>query len=75
MKFHRSALFTDTTSNYIEPCEPMPDSRVKVRFRTGRNNVDRVTICYNGQKAMMKKDSSDDLFDYYIYNIRVGHEP
>lgn len=75
MKFHRSALFTDTTSNYIEPCEPMPDSRVKVRFRTGRNNVDRVTVCYNGQKAMMKKDSSDDLFDYYIYNIRIGHEP
>lgn len=74
MVFHKSALFTDMTGNYVEPCEPKPHERVRVRFRTGRNNVDRVMICYHGQKAMMKKEASDDLFDYYCYQLRMTEE-
>ena len=41
MSFHTKALYTDMTQNYLTPVEPMPHTRVKVRFRTGRNNVDR----------------------------------
>lgn len=74
MVFHKSALFTDMTENYLEPCEPKTHEKVKVRFRTGRNNVDRVMICYNGQKAMMKKEAWDDLFDYYSYHVRMTEE-
>ena len=75
MSFHKKALYTDMTQNYLTPVEPMPHSRVKVRFRTGRGNVDRVTICYNGQKVIMRKDSFDDMFDYYAYHIRLTDEP
>ena len=53
MSFHKKALYTDMTQNYLTPVEPMSHTRVKVRFRTGRGNVDRVTICYNGQKAVI----------------------
>ena len=75
MSFHKKALYTDMTQNYLTPVEPMSHTRVKVRFRTGRGNVDRVTICYNGQKAIMRKDSFDDMFDYYAYHIRLTDEP
>ena len=75
MSFHKKALYTDMTQNYLTPVEPMSHTRVKVRFRTGRGNVDRVTICYNGQKAIMRKDSFDDIFDYYAYHIRLTDEP
>lgn len=74
MVFHKSALFTDMTENYLEPCEPKPHEKVKIRFRTGRNNVDKVMICYNGQKVMMKKEAWDDLFDYYSYHVRMTEE-
>ncbi|MCI7790474.1 MAG: glycoside hydrolase family 13 protein [Lachnospiraceae bacterium] len=74
MVFHKSALFTDMTENYIEPCEPKPHEKVTIRFRTGRNNVDKVMICYHGQKVMMKKEAWDDLFDYYSYHVRMSEE-
>lgn len=74
MSFHTKALYTDMTSNYLTPSEPLPHTKVKVRFRTGHNNTDRVTICYNGQKAIMAKETYDDLFDYYVYHIRMTEE-
>lgn len=74
MVFHKNALFTDMTENFLEPCEPKPREKVKVSFRTGRNNVDKVMICYNGQKVMMKKEAWDDLFDYYSYHVRMTEE-
>ena len=74
MSFHKKALYTDMTQNYLTPVEPTPHTRVKVRFRTGRNNVERVTICYNGQKAIMRRESFDDMFDYYMYHIRLTEE-
>lgn len=74
MSFHTKALYTDMTQNYLTPVEPMPHTRVKVRFRTGRNNVDRVTICYNGQKAIMRREGFNDMFDYYMYHIRLTEE-
>lgn len=74
MSFHKKALFTDMTANYLSPTEPMPNTRVRVRFRTGRNNADKVMICYNGQKAIMRREGYDDLFDYYYYQIRMTEE-
>ena len=40
--FNRRALFTDTSAEYVIPEEPACFSEVTIRFRTARNNVDRV---------------------------------
>lgn len=73
MAFHKRALFSDMTENYLSPAEPEENSSVTVKFRTGKNNVDRVVIAYNGNKYVMKWAYSDELFDYYQYVIHVDH--
>ncbi len=71
--FNRRALFTDTTEEYISPVEPEPFDTLKVRFRTGRNNIDRVSLV-SGNKSyiMSKEDSEDKHFDFY--NIELPLE-
>ncbi len=72
----RQALFADETSGYRIPEEPEAGDRVILKFRTARGNVDRV--CYIGEDTdagvMMKKVSSDSLFDYYQHEITVGKD-
>ena len=41
---NKKALFTDMTSTYVDPPEPNPYSLVTIRFRAGKNNIDRVYI-------------------------------
>lgn len=69
--FNRRALFTDTTGDYVIPAEPEPFEKVTVRFRTARNNVDRVLLVYRGQKYVMHKAESDKHFDYYAQEIQL----
>lgn len=71
--FNRRALFTDTTEEYISPAEPEPFDTLKVRFRTARNNIDRVSLV-SGNKSyiMSKEDSEDKHFDFY--NIELPLE-
>ena len=72
--FNRRALFTDTTKEYVIPPEPSVNDVVKVRFRTARNNVDRVFFVCKGEKHLMSKAESDDMFDYYAYEFQIGAE-
>ena len=72
--FNRRALFTDTTAEYVTPEEPEPYDRVTIRFRTGKNNVDRVVLVCRGEKYVMVKVESDKHFDYYGHVIQVGVE-
>ena len=74
MLFHKNALFTDMTQNYLEPSEPKPYEKVRITFRTGRNNVDKVMICHQGEQEEMKKEVWDDLFDYYSYDAQMTEE-
>ena len=72
--FNRRALYSDTTGNYISPEEPAPHSRVTIRFRTAKNNVDRVVLVTRDEKYVMGKVESDKHFDYYAQVIQLGEE-
>lgn len=69
--FNRRALFTDTTEEYVTPAEPEPFEKVTIRFRTARNNVDRVALVIENEKYLMSKVESDKHFDFYAYEVRL----
>ncbi len=72
--FNRRALFSDTTKEYVTPAEPSAYDLVTIRFRTARNNVDRVFFVHKGQKALMNKVESDENFDFYAYDLQLDNE-
>ncbi|MBR1854869.1 MAG: alpha-glycosidase [Lachnospiraceae bacterium] len=72
--FNRRGIFTDTTANYVTPAEPSPYDRVTIRIRTAKNNVDFVFFVHQGQKYLMNKERSDDVFDYYAYELQLDNE-
>lgn len=72
--FNRRALFTDTTKEYVTPAEPSAYDIVTIRFRTARNNVDRVFFVHKGQKHLMSKVESNEDFDFYAYELQLDNE-
>jgi len=72
--FNRRALFSDTTGEYVTPAEPKPGDMVTIRFRSAKNNVDRVFFISKEQKHLMDKTDSDDNFDYYTYQFQISDE-
>lgn len=72
--FNRRALFSDTTGEYLIPPEPEAYEKVKIRFRTAKNNVDRVLLLCKGEKHLMTKTESDKHFDFYSCELQLGKE-
>ena len=72
--FNTRALFTDTTEYYLSPAEPAGYDRITIKFRTARNNVDRVYFVMKGQKNLMTKSETVDDFDYYTIQIQLENE-
>ena len=72
--FSKRALYSDTTENYVMPAEPMPYSKVKIWFRSKKNNIDRVFLVCKGQKQLMFKIASDDQFDFYEAKVQLDNE-
>ncbi len=72
--FNRKGLFTDTTENYVTPAQPAPYDTVTIRFRTAVNNVDSIFFVKRGQRYLMHKAESDEVFDYYEYRCQVNEE-
>ncbi|MDO4266166.1 MAG: glycoside hydrolase family 13 protein [Eubacteriales bacterium] len=75
----KEALFSDGTEDYCFPTECDPGDRVRIRFRTLKNNVDRVAFIRADENSetleTMKKAFSDTYFDYYETELRVGRVP
>lgn len=83
------ALFSDGTSAYVIPAEPMENDTVTLRFRTAKDDVDKVLITIQAERAEeevmpnagqpgcyeMKKDCSNDMFDYYEFEYVLGTVP
>lgn len=67
--FNKQALFSDTTENYIDPPEPNPYSEVVVKFRTKKDNVDKVYLIHNQERNVCVLESEDENFDYYSCEI------
>lgn len=72
--FNRKALFTDVTGNFISPAEPSAYAEVTIRFRTARNNIDRVFFVTKNEKHLMLKSESDEYFDYYAHSEQLENE-
>lgn len=63
------ALFADGTEFYRTPAEVDLGGTVRLRFRTEVDNVDAVYLICNDERHEMTIESSDNLFDYYVYTI------
>ncbi|ROR25664.1 alpha-glucosidase [Mobilisporobacter senegalensis] len=68
------ALFSDTSKEFCSAAYSGSTQLVAFRFRTGKDNVERVHIIINGVRQLMEKDSGDKLFDYYFLEIPQGKE-
>lgn len=69
----RAALFCDATIDYRIPAEPDPGDMVTLRFRTARNDVDRVYLVLYGkeEKKRLRWAERRGRFDYYETTISV----
>ena len=47
----KEALFADGTKDYVQ----ITDEKVKLRFRTGKNNVDAVRLYFGEKELPMEK--------------------
>ena len=72
----REALFSDGTEDYRYPTECDAGDTVRLRFRTLKNNADRVILVIADENSEieleMQKASPEGLFDYYELEIKVG---
>ncbi len=71
---NRKALFTDTTEHYVTPAEPKAYDLVTIRFRTAKNNVDRVFFVHKGQRHLMNKVETKGDFDFYEHELQLENE-
>ena len=76
-QINRRALFCDENGDFRIPPEPEQNDQVKIKFRTGKNDVDAVFYIQEGgeRKVSLKKIESDKRFDYYECLITVSAEP
>lgn len=72
--FNRRALYSDATEEYVTPAEPASYDVVTIRFRSARNNLDRVFLVKKGEKHLMNKVESDENFDYYAHQQQLENE-
>ena len=72
--FNRKALYTDMTEDYVSPAEPSAYGEVTVRFRSAKNNIDKVFFVYNNEKHLMFRTESDAYFDYYSHTVQLEDE-
>lgn len=70
-----TALFCDGTKSYVNPPEPGENEFVTLRFRTAREDVDRVYLISKDKEYEMGKECSRGIFDYYSIRYRLGEEP
>ena len=49
------ALFSDGTSSYVIPAEPMENEMVTLRFRTASDDVDKVFVIILPEKEVMQE--------------------
>ncbi len=71
---NEDALFADETCYYRKPAEPNPGELVTFRFRTAKDNVDKVKLHINGSEMELICVSSDDMFDYYECSLAIGKD-
>lgn len=72
---NKTALFCDGTEGYVYPPEPKESELVTFRFRTAKDDVDRVGLVTSADTYVMEKECTRGEFDYYTFETRLGEEP
>ena len=72
---NKTALFCDGTEGYVYPPEPKEGELVTFRFRTAKDDVDRVGLVTSADTYVMEKECTQGEFDYYTFETRLGEEP
>lgn len=72
---NKTALFCDGTEGYVYPPEPKESELVTFRFRTAKDDVDRVGLVTSADTYVMEKECTQGEFDYYTFETRLGEEP
>ena len=68
---NKNALFCDGTSDYVIPAEPGIHEKVRLRFRTARDDAQEVCLISGGETLQMQKMSSREVFDYYETEVQL----
>lgn len=68
---NKNALFCDGTSDYVIPAEPGIHEKVRLRFRTARDDAQEVCLISGGEALQMQKISSGEVFDYYETKVQL----
>ena len=68
------ALFCDGTSNYVIPPEPKKNEKIRLRFRTAKDDVDQVFLLVGEQSYEMEKKETRGTFDYYEMEWQLGEK-
>ncbi len=70
------ALFTDGATRFVFPSEPIVNSKLTIRFRTAKDDVDSVTLVTgNDEYIALEKEKTEGEFDYYAASVFIGTEP
>ena len=72
---NKTALFCDGTEGYVYPPEPKENELVTFRFRTAKDDADRVGLVTSADTYVMEKECTQGEFDYYTFETRLGEEP
>lgn len=72
--FKPNAFFSDETENYVTPMEPDPGDIVTIRFRTWKDNVDKVYLVSNDRHLAMEYEKSEGDFDYFKIRLVMQEE-
>ena len=67
---NRKALFSDETSLFKTPYEPVAGDRVTLKFRTLKNDVSKVYAVINGFQRLMKKlPAGREISNFDFYSV------
>ena len=69
---NKAALFCDGTEGYVYPPEPKENELVTFRFRTAKDDADRVGLVTSADTYVMEKECTQGEFDYYTFEVRLG---
>ncbi|MBQ8857233.1 MAG: glycoside hydrolase family 13 protein [Lachnospiraceae bacterium] len=62
-------LHSDETEGYHSPLEPEAGDIVRIRFRTAKDDADEVVLICGNQRIILEKETSTEVFDYYITEL------
>lgn len=68
------AIFSDESENYRNPVAPSENEKVEIKIRVGRDDFQKVYVCFKNEEVEMYKTKSEGYFDYFQGDFVCGSE-